>query len=70
MSADKKNPEQNPSHGSDGAEQADSPEWADGLRQLYDSVVDEPLPDSFKDLLAKLDESQGDDRDAGQGQDS
>ncbi len=34
-----------------------SPEWADGLRQLYDSVVDEPLPDSFKDLLSKLDES-------------
>ncbi|MFA6220162.1 MAG: NepR family anti-sigma factor [Erythrobacter sp.] len=31
------------------------PEWADGLRQLYDSVVDEPLPDSFRDLLAKLD---------------
>lgn len=34
---------------------AGKPEWADGLRQLYDSVVDEPLPDSFKDLLAKLD---------------
>ena len=33
------------------------PEWADGLRQLYDSVVDEPLPDSFKDLLDKLDDS-------------
>lgn len=31
------------------------PEWASGLKQLYDSVVDEPLPDSFKDLLAKLD---------------
>lgn len=31
------------------------PEWANGLRQLYDSVVDEPLPDSFKDLLSKLD---------------
>ena len=31
------------------------PEWASGLRQLYDSVVDEPLPDSFKDLLSKLD---------------
>ncbi|WP_284126572.1 NepR family anti-sigma factor [Parerythrobacter aestuarii] len=34
---------------------ATRPEWADGLRQLYDSVVDEPLPDSFKELLAKLD---------------
>ncbi|MDE2621489.1 MAG: hypothetical protein KGL54_15130 [Sphingomonadales bacterium] len=33
------------------------PEWADGLRQLYDSVVNEPLPDSFADLIAKLDES-------------
>ncbi|MBU3993225.1 MAG: hypothetical protein KKA12_11875 [Alphaproteobacteria bacterium] len=33
------------------------PEWADGLRQLYDSVVNEPLPDSFADLLSKLDES-------------
>ena len=30
-------------------------EWASGLKQLYDSVVEEPLPDSFKDLLAKLD---------------
>ncbi|MBV7266050.1 NepR family anti-sigma factor [Erythrobacter ani] len=37
-----------------------SPEWADGLRHLYDAVVEEPLPDSFKDLLAKLDED-GDD---------
>ena len=34
----------------------DNPGWANGLRQLYDSVVDEPLPDSFKDLLAKLDD--------------
>lgn len=33
------------------------PDWANGLRNLYDSVVDEPLPDSFKDLLAQLDES-------------
>lgn len=31
------------------------PEWADGLRKLYDSVVHEPLPDSFDDLLKKLD---------------
>lgn len=31
------------------------PEWAKGLRQLYDSVVEEPLPDSFADLIAKLD---------------
>ncbi|MFM7403897.1 MAG: NepR family anti-sigma factor [Erythrobacter sp.] len=32
------------------------PEWADGLKQLYDSVVEEALPDSFKDLLDRLDE--------------
>lgn len=31
------------------------PDWASGLRQLYDSVVEEPLPDSFSDLLSKLD---------------
>lgn len=49
----------------DRAMQADSsfpsrrpkPEWADGLRQLYDTVLNEPLPDSFADLIAKLDES-------------
>ena len=32
-----------------------APEWTQSLRQLYDSVVDEPLPDSFKSLLEKLD---------------
>lgn len=31
------------------------PEWAHGLKQLYDSVVEEPIPDAFKDLLSKLD---------------
>ena len=36
------------------------PDWADGLRQLYDSVVDEPLPDAFKDLLERLDEDGSD----------
>ncbi|TYC86410.1 NepR family anti-sigma factor [Novosphingobium sp. BW1] len=35
------------------------PGWAGGLRKLYNSVVDEPLPDSFQDLLKKLDD--GDD---------
>ena len=35
----------------------DEPEWANGLKQLYESVVDEPLPDSFRDLLAKLEGS-------------
>lgn len=34
---------------------AANPEWAKGLRQLYDSVVDEPLPDAFKSLIDKLD---------------
>jgi hypothetical protein len=34
---------------------ANAPGWTNGLRQLYDSVLDEPLPDSFNDLLAKLD---------------
>ncbi|TRD11779.1 hypothetical protein FGU71_07815 [Erythrobacter insulae] len=38
----------------------ETPDWAGGLRQLYDSVVDEPLPDSFMDLLAQLDESDTD----------
>lgn len=32
------------------------PEWTDGLKQIYDSVLDEPLPDSFNELLAKLDD--------------
>ena len=33
------------------------PAWANGLKKLYDSVVDEPLPDSFKDLLSRLDDA-------------
>lgn len=33
-----------------------SPEWATGLRKLYDSVVEEPLPDSFSKLLDQLDD--------------
>ena len=36
-----------------------SPDWAAGLRRLYDSVVEEPLPDSFSDLLDKLDDPHG-----------
>jgi hypothetical protein len=38
-----------------GSEKA--PAWANGLKQLYDDVVEEPLPDAFKDLLAQLDSS-------------
>ena len=32
-----------------------SPDWASGLRRLYDSVVEEPLPDLFSKLLEDLD---------------
>jgi hypothetical protein len=50
----------NDRHEGDGADggnaQRRPPEWADGLKQLYDSVVEEALPDSFKDLLDKLDD--------------
>jgi len=37
---------------------AQRPAWADGLRKLYDGVVAEPLPDSFEDLLKKLDQAK------------
>lgn len=30
-------------------------DWTSGLKQLYDSVIEEPIPDSFMDLLSKLD---------------
>lgn len=33
------------------------PGWTHGLRRLYDEVVDEDLPDSFRDLLARLDKA-------------
>ncbi|MEL7198343.1 MAG: NepR family anti-sigma factor [Pseudomonadota bacterium] len=36
---------------------SDDPEWAAGLKQLYDAVVEEELPDAFKNLLAKLDDA-------------
>jgi hypothetical protein len=39
----------------EGSGRSRAPEWADGLKQLYDSVVEEALPDSFKDLLDRLD---------------
>lgn len=32
-----------------------APDWTQGLRQLYNSVVEEPLPDSFAKLLDQLD---------------
>jgi hypothetical protein len=33
------------------------PGWADGLRQLYDKVIEEQLPESFDDLLKRLDQA-------------
>jgi hypothetical protein len=38
----------------------EDPGWSTGLRQLYHSVVEEPLPDSFKDLLDQLDDQSDD----------
>ncbi len=35
--------------------EGERPDWALGLRRLYDSVVEEDLPDTFKDLLSQLD---------------
>lgn len=40
------------------ARNSKEPGWADGLRQLYNSVLHEPLPDSFEDLLQKLDRAK------------
>ena len=39
-------------------DRSSQPGWAEGLRKLYDSVVAEPLPDSFNDLLKKLDQAE------------
>jgi len=44
--------------GSAGGPRSDLPEWTQGLRRLYDEVVDEDLPDSFRDLLARLDKGE------------
>ncbi len=62
MAAEKNSPSEDASaskHAKD--KSGEQPEWANGLKQLYDSVVDEPLPDSFKDLLSKLDDDDGSD---------
>lgn len=48
---------ESPPASSGAPDQDGEPGWASGLRQLYNSVVEEPLPDSFKDLLKKLDDS-------------
>lgn len=44
-----------PGQDAPGQDRRGKPEWADGLRQLYDSVLLEPLPDSFTTLLDRLD---------------
>lgn len=41
---------------------SDSPPWADGLKRIYSSVLEEPLPDMFEKLLEKLDKAASDDR--------
>lgn len=62
-SQDDTNPKHGGANGSPGKHASDAapdkPDWADGLKQLYDSVVEEPLPDSFRDLLEQLDEGDG-----------
>ena len=42
---------------SDRKEERD-PQWTSSLKNLYESVVHEPLPDTLKDLLAKLDDDR------------
>ena len=39
--------------------EAEKPDWAEGLKKFYDSVVDEPLPDELSKLLAQFED--GDD---------
>ena len=65
MASDKKssNRELSAKQGKASAEGAETPGWADGLKQLYDSVVEEPLPDSFLDLLDQFDENSSSDAD-------
>ncbi len=38
-----------------GGDPTKEPDWTRGLKRLYDQVLEEPVPDTFKDLLAKLD---------------
>ena len=56
-----KNDHDEPKRESKSSGDKSQPDWSNGLRELYDSVVDEPLPDSFKDLLEQLDETSDDD---------
>lgn len=52
VGSDKTNPTTRPSGG------GRKPEWAEGLKRLYDSVVEEPLPDDLASLLARLDKTE------------
>ena len=42
----------------DAAQAAEKPDWANGLKQIYDSVVEEPLPDELAELLARFDDDE------------
>jgi hypothetical protein len=44
----------------DAASPARKPAWAKDLRTLYNAVVEEPLPDSFLDLIARFDDDADD----------
>ena len=47
-------PEGNPTEGWD----SEQDKWlGDKLRQVYDDVLNEPLPDAFGDLLSQLDDA-------------
>jgi hypothetical protein len=37
-----------------------TPPWAEGLKRIYSSVLEEPLPDAFEQLLEKLDKADDD----------
>lgn len=52
-----KQPDQGGRHSSKSSGAGHTPAWSDGLKQLYNSVVDEPLPDTFKDLLDQFDDA-------------
>jgi hypothetical protein len=53
MSSDKKMP---PPTAKIGAKQP-KPAWAEGLKRMYNEVVDEQLPDEFTALLKQLDQA-------------
>jgi len=52
MSSDKKTPPA-PKAGT----KQSKPAWAEGLKRMYNEVVDEQLPDEFTALLKQLDQA-------------